>query len=179
MKYLVALALVALSVIPACAQWDGAVGEDPMTDQKWAVASAAFSQLGTPEVLFKCWDGGSLKVAVFVGRYEDAANYSSSVPVRFRVDKDVPILFDATPVNVNGFLALVVETDDHDSELFSLVKDIRDSKQRVALDVNGVGLEVGVQGTSKAFGTMTKLCKLDPVAPSDQAAQKPLTSAKP
>jgi hypothetical protein len=35
-------------------------GEDPMTDEKWAVASADFEGPQAPHIFFKCWSKGAL-----------------------------------------------------------------------------------------------------------------------
>jgi hypothetical protein len=52
------------------------------------------------------------------------------------------------------------------------MQDIRESQSRVALSVGNVNLQVGVQGTTKAFETMSRTCGLDdpPVLPP-QASQ--------
>jgi hypothetical protein len=54
----------------ANAEWLSTSGEDPMTDKKWAGASATFSEMGFPSVLFECWEGGELQLGIVVGRYD-------------------------------------------------------------------------------------------------------------
>ena len=157
MRVIAALAAAALA-LPAHAEWTGNVGEDAMTDQKWAGAEVAFGA-GAPILVFKCWETGHIRLNVLIGSYNDAASYASSAVVKFRVDKNDPIEITAQPMNVNGDLALSA-TRDNEANLLPLMWSIFEGKDRVAMLIGNFVHQTGLRGTSKAFGTMFKVCGL-------------------
>jgi hypothetical protein len=151
--------LLAVFAGTANAEWLGGSGEDPMTDKKWVAASSGFSPSGLPQVIFKCWEGGQLQVGIVVGQYDDSASYASISSVKFRVDKNEPVDLIAVPANLNGLLSLTA-TSEVNAELVPFLKQILDSRQRVALSVGDAVYEADVRGTSNAIGAMFKTCGL-------------------
>lgn len=143
----------------AFAAWLGTAGEDPMTDQKWAAASASFAAGGRPAVVFKCWSDGRLQLGIIMGRYDDSASYATTL-VRFRIDKGEPLDLVALPSNLGGNLSLGVMSED-EVELVPLLKRILDAKQRVALSIGTAVFQADVRGTTKAIGAMFAACGLE------------------
>jgi hypothetical protein len=145
--------------LPARAEWVVETGEDLMTDQKWAAASASFGEAEVPKVLFKCWQGGHVQLAIFVAPYNDAASYASSVTTKFRVEKNAPVEIHTIPMNLGGALALGA-TNLTEPELLPLVTSILHGQSRVALSIGDALYETDVKGTAKATGAMSKVCGL-------------------
>ncbi len=136
-----------------------------MTDKKWVAASAEFGPLGFPQVLFKCWESGDLQLGIIVGPYDESASYAKTVTAKFRIDKEQPSDVLLVPTNFNGYLNLTTASS-VDPTLVLLLRDILNSKNRVALSVGSAVFQSDVRGTSKSIGPMFKTCNLGP--PDDE-----------
>lgn len=167
LRVLVSILYFCSAIGAASAEWIGGSGEDPMTDKQWRAASAGFSPIGFPQVVFKCWEDGSLQLAIIVGRYDDSASYASVVTAKFRVDKQEPVEISLIPSNFNGFLNLSMASE-VEPDLVVLLKGILEAKKRVALSVGEAVFQSDVRGATKSIGPMFKVCKL--TFPDDEKA---------
>jgi hypothetical protein len=145
------LAALALFIASAAhAGWDGSVGEDPMTDEPFAIATVALSGYSFPQFGFKCWKGGQLQGSVIVGPYDDSANYASEIPIKVRVDKDQPVEWTAYPSKLGDFLAQMMSPDAN-PDMLDTVKKIREAKQSVAVSVGNSTLQDEREGIEESL----------------------------
>ena len=174
---ILAAAFCAACSTTAMADWQTRSGEDPMTDQKWVATSAPFGSIGIPQVLFKCWAGGSLQVGIVVGSYDDSASYAAIVPIKFRVDKEEFVDLLTTPTNLGGMLTLAASSETSD-DLVPLLKRIGESKQRVVLSINEGVFQTNSRGSAKAVTAMWTTCGLSDEAQNADEAPADKIDAK-
>jgi hypothetical protein len=160
-----ALAVVLGTANAAWADWAIKYGEDPMTNRKWAAASATFN--GGQELIFKCWTNGYFLLGVVgVGIINDAASHKENVQVRFRIDKDEIIEGTLHPTNINGALVL---SADGDVNMLTLIKRIGEAKQRVVMAIGDAVVETSARGSANAVAAMHSTCGLTYQKAHDQA----------